>query len=486
LSQERVHASLVDIEALGIGPLRLEDLVDREALREMAASFESVFGLPIRIVSNTGISLASSTRELPLCAMVNEEPGGRRACSTVVAEVKRMRPEPGGKLTQTCFTGARYRVIPLAYEQGSIGRAILGPYLPPGEISVPESLLAIDERIRRERAEKLLPEMPRLDEGTVDTVAAHLVTVLDVILWSGHKALLTSKMHLASMRESYRELSEKTTALEQAFERQRELDRLKSNFLATISHELRTPLTSILGYSEMLAGGLAGPMSDAQLEFVQIIQSKSDQLLKLIMSLLDLSKLESGTVMMRRSDVAIGNVLAEAASTLAPAAAKKQITLTVDAPGDLPFVLGDPERLRQVFVNLTENALKFTPQGGSVQILARVVAEQAATADDEPGLVLLAPLRTMLEVRVIDSGIGIPEEERAKVFDPFYQVDQSPTREHGGTGLGLSIVKRLVEAHHGTVHIEGNEPQGAVFVVRLPASRASSPPSRGAISVRFA
>jgi two-component system, NarL family, sensor histidine kinase BarA len=299
--------------------------------------------------------------------------------------------------------------------------------------------------------------------------------------------LLTSKMHIASMRESYRELSEKNTALEQAYERQQELDKLKSNFLATISHELRTPLTSILGYSEMLVGGIAGELTGPQLDFVQIIQAKSDQLLKLIMSLLDLSKLESGTVMMRRSDVAIGSVLAEAASTVAPGATKKTVTLTVDAPGDLPLVLGDPERLRQVFVNLGENAIKFTPPGGTVQMVAR---QMATSVDDgteaEPGMVLLAPLRQMVEVRVSDTGIGIPEAERDKVFDPFYQVDQSNTREHGGTGLGLSIVKRLVEAHHGTVHIEGNDPTGAVFVVRLPASRPSSPPSHSAISVRFA
>ena len=487
MSHDPARAAIADFDAIGLGPLRLEDLVDREAMRGMVASFEKVFGVPVRIVSTSGVTLASSVNEFPICALVNEEPAGRRACSTVVSEVKRLRLVPQAGTTHACFTGARYRVMPIEYERGAIGRAILGPYLPPSVEEVPDTLLSVDDRIDPARAAELLPRMPRIDERTVEQVANHLVSVLDVILWSGHKALLTSKMHIASMRESYRELVEKTTALEEAYERQQELDKLKSNFLATISHELRTPLTSILGYSEMLAGGLAGPMAGPQLDFVQIIQAKSDQLLKLIMSLLDLSKLESGTVMMRRADVAIGAVLTEAASTLAPTAAKKGVALSVDAPADLPFVLGDPERLRQVFLNLAENALKFTPASGSVHLVARVVATpQDGTDADEPGLVLLAPLRQMVEIRVSDTGIGIPEEERAKVFDPFYQVDQSPTREHGGTGLGLSIVKRLVEAHHGTVSIEGNAPSGAVFVVRLPASRPSAPPSRGAISVRFA
>ncbi len=486
MSHDPAPAPIADIDALGLGPLRLEDLVDREAMRGMVASFEQVFGIPIRIVSTSGVTLASSVNEFPICALVNEEPAGRRACGTVVSEVKRLRLEPGSGTTHPCFTGARYHVVPIEYDHGPIGRAILGPYLPTSVQEVPDTLLAIDDRIDPARAAEVLPRMPRADERTVELLSSHLVSVLDVILWSGHKALLTSKMHIASMRESYRELVEKTSALEQAYERQQELDKLKSNFLATISHELRTPLTSILGYSEMLAGGLAGPLAGPQLDFVQIIQAKSDQLLKLIMSLLDLSKLESGTVMMRRADVAIGAVLTEVASTLAPSASKKGVALSVDAPADLPFVLGDPERLRQVFLNLAENALKFTPPSGSVQLVARVVAAPMALDGDEVGLVLLAPLRQMVEVRVADTGIGIPEEEREKVFDPFYQVDPSPTREHGGTGLGLSIVKRLVEAHHGTVSIEGNAPAGAVFVVHLPASRASSPPSRGAISVRFA
>jgi len=476
----------VDSLGLGLGPLRLEDLVDREAMRGMVSSIEQVFGIPLRIVSNSGVSLASSSREAPLCAMINEEPVGRRACGAIVSEVKRLRVTSSDGASHGCFTGARYRVVPIEYEGGTIGRAILGPYLPPSVESVPDTLLAI-EGVDPARAAELLPNMARATEAAAEQVAKHLVSVLDVILWSGHKALLTSKMHIASMRESYRELSEKNTALEQAYERQQELDKLKSNFLATISHELRTPLTSILGYSEMLVGGIAGELTGPQLDFVQIIHSKSDQLLKLIMSLLDLSKLESGTVMMRRSDVAIGSVLAEAASTVAPTASKKSVTLTVDAPADLPLVLGDPERLRQVFVNLGENAIKFTPPNGTVQIIARLMATQVDDGSaDEPGMVLLAPLRQMVEVRVLDTGIGIPAPERDKVFDPFYQVDQSSTREHGGTGLGLSIVKRLVEAHHGTVHIEGNDPTGAVFVVRLPASRPSSPPSRAAISVRFA
>jgi signal transduction histidine kinase len=311
----------------------------------------------------------------------------------------------------------------------------------------------------------------------LDQISDHLRAVLDLILFSGHKSLLTSTMHVASIRESFRELTEKNAELQAAYERLKELDRLKSNFLATVSHELRTPLTSIMGYSEMLAEGIGGPIGGEQLEFVQTIRTKSDQLLGLIMSLLDLSKLESGTMMVRRSEVAMAEVLSDAASTIAPAATKKGVELRIVVEEDLPAVLGDGERLRQVFTNLAENAVKFTEPGGSVVLSARALVEDP---DDLPGLVLVAPLRQEVEVRVADTGIGIPESQRTRVFDPFYQIDQSSTREHGGTGLGLSIVKRLIEAHHGAIRIEHNQPRGAVFVVTLPVVGASGPASGAA------
>jgi two-component system, NarL family, sensor histidine kinase BarA len=149
----------------------------------------------------------------------------------------------------------------------------------------------------------------------------------------------------------------------------------------------------------------------------------------------------------------------------------------------------DGERLRQVFLNLGENAVKFTPKGGTVTLRARMTAQGddgdiAPAALGGSGFALLAPTRARIEVRVIDTGIGIPLRERGRVFDPFYQVDSSSTREYGGTGLGLSIAKRLVDAHGGKISIEDNDPKGTVFVVVLPigvaavsaASRSSAPP----------
>jgi signal transduction histidine kinase len=276
------------------------------------------------------------------------------------------------------------------------------------------------------------------------------------------------------VRESYRELQQKNEKLQEAFDRLRELDRLKSNFLGVVSHELRTPLTSIIGYSEMLVEGIAGPLVGDQQKFVQTINDKGQQLLQLIMSLLDLSKLESGTMSMKKGTVVIGQLLGDVAATLAPKARKRSIEIECTVEPGLPDVQGDADRLRQVFVNLVDNAVKFSPEGGTIFITAGPQALDEELSDED-GFSLMQPSRRMIEVNVIDGGIGIPEEERERIFDAFYQVDSSSTREHEGTGLGLSIVKRLVDGHGGSVRVSANEPTGAIFSVVLPSAPQKSP-----------
>jgi two-component system sensor histidine kinase BarA len=455
------------------GRVNLEDMVDRDALDELCRSFVSLFGIPVRIYSKEGALLADTAGEQEICVYVNTTTEGRRACSSTVAAVRSRDAGPSGDVMHPCFTGAAYRIIALEYDSRLVGRIIVGPFLPATVVDAPRTLLDLAPSIDKDRAAALLAKMPRAKLETVTRIAAHLKASLDIILFSGHKAFVTSKMHLMSVRESYRQLEEKTARLQEAFDRLKELDRLKSNFLATVSHELRTPLTSIIGYSEMLSEGLAGQLTAEQLDFVKTIHGKGDQLLSLIMSLLDLSKLESGTMRMTMGPMRIEPVLAEVVSTLAPTARKKRVHLSLAPSGPLGALRGDPERLRQVFLNLVENAIKFTPADGSVTLSAAMNEDDGdapmGDADEEDsGLALLAPVRAVVEVRIADTGIGIPARERPRVFDPFYQVDSSSTREYGGTGLGLSIVKRLVEGHGGSIRIEDNEPTGTVFAVRLP------------------
>jgi two-component system, NarL family, sensor histidine kinase BarA len=454
--------------------LLLEDLVDRDALGEMVQSFYELFRVPLRIYSEQGALLADAAVQPEIYAYLNGLKRGRGAIAEVVSAVKNLSPGPDGKASYTCITGAVYRVSAITYDGRRIGRMILGPFLPPTLSELPTSLLEVDGDLDPTRAKELLVKMPRVREETVLQIARHLSRTLDLILFSGHRALLTSNMHLATVRENFRELQEKNEKLQQTYDRLKELDRLKSNFLATVSHELRTPLTSIIGYSEMLLEGIAGDLNGEQREFLGTIHDKGEQLLELIKGLLDLSKLESGTMSLKKKNVAVEPLVQDVAKTMEPTARKKGVTLKVEIESGLPEFWADPERMRQVLLNLTENAIKFTPSGGYVVLSGSLgVLEANLNADEGGGVVILSTKRTALVLRVADSGIGIPEPERERVFDAFYQVDSSSTREQGGTGLGLSIVRRLVEAHDGTVRIEGNRPQGAVFVVTVPLRRAT-------------
>ena len=473
MSTDEPAAVQVDrqLQGLTLGTdIRLQDLVDKDALRDMIRSFHALFGISLRIFAADGFLLAESVAEQEICRYIAGLSDGRMACMKTVAAARRVDPH-GRDATHPCFTGAQYHIFSIDYDGRRLGKAVLGPYLPADVTSVPPSLLAADSTLDPARALELLPRMPRAKAETITLISDHLRRTLDLILFSGHKALLTSQMHLSSVRESYRELQEKNQKLQDAFDKLSELDRLKSNFLGVVSHELRTPLTSIIGYSEMLVEGLAGELAGDQLKFVQTINQKGEQLLELIMSLLDLSKLESGTMALRKKFVSIDKLLGEVASTLEPKARKRSIAIECSVAPAVPPAQGDPERLRQVFLNLVDNAIKFSPEGSTVRAVASVASP--ANADAEAGFSLLEPQKRMIEVRVIDCGIGVPEEERDKIFDAFYQIDSSSTREHEGTGLGLSIVKRLVDAHGGRVSVSANEPTGAVFSVFLPVANAS-------------
>lgn len=460
MTKSRTDLTLADVA-------RLEDIVDRASLAEVCRSFFELFSLPIRVFSRDGTLLADVHEARAICRYVNTLPAGRSACSAHVGEVKDLDPE-NGPVVHSCFTGAVYRVVPIDYQGRRLGRFVVGPYLPAEVQHVPRSLLVLDPSLEQERAREALGEMPRVRKETAERLVAHLSRVLDLIVFSGHRAFLTSEMHVASVRESYRELAEKTEKLQHAYDKLRELDRLKSNFLATVSHELRTPLTSILGYSDMLAAGIAGPLNDEQREFVETIHSKGDQLLALITSLLDLNKLEQGRMDIHVEPVDVRTLIHDVAKTVAPQAAKKQITLELELADELPVVSADPIRLRQVLSNLVDNALKFSPEGARVVVAARP-AELEGNADGM-GIVLMAPVQAALELEVRDEGPGIPESERERIFDAFYQIDGGSTREHGGTGLGLSIVKRLVEAHRGEVSVESGPGRGSTFRVRIPVS----------------
>ena len=459
---------------------QLEELIDRDSLREVCRSFFDLFGLSIRVFSARGVLLASVHEERTICRYVNSLTRGRVACSETVAQAQMLVPQGSGTVVHPCFSGAVYHVVPIRYDDRQLGRIIIGPFLPADVNEVPNSLLTLDPNLEPERARLALAEMPRVREQTANRIASHLNGVLELILFSGHKAQLTSAMHLATVRENYRELGEKNARLQEAFDKLKELDRLKSNFLATVSHELRTPLTSIIGYSEMLEAGIAGELTSEQAGFVETIRSKGELLLQLISSLLDLNKLERGQLTISPEFIDPRAVLAEVRETCLPEAEKRRIKVELAWNDDIPLVQADPVRLRQILTNLTSNAIKFTADHGQVRLAIRATELRVATAEDDPdddpadasvgAALMMAPERAV-EFAVEDNGIGIANDELDKIFDAFYQVDGSSTREYGGAGLGLSIAKSLVQAHHGQIRVESEVGRGTTFFVTIPETQ---------------
>jgi signal transduction histidine kinase len=299
-----------------------------------------------------------------------------------------------------------------------------------------------------------------------DASLALCAETLDLLIHHAYARELAATTHEEAMRVTFAELTEHNARLSRAVARLEELDRLKSNFLATMSHELRTPLTSVIGYAEMMSEGLAGPISVDQKEYLTTILGKADQLLGLITAVLDVSSLESGRLALERTTLPLGDLVASELATFAPQAGRRGIAIQLEACEDT-VVVGDRRKIRQVVSSLVSNAVKFTPDRGKVEVALRrgplsgPGRGQGRGHDDDacPAIQLV----------VIDSGIGISRDQVAKIFEPFFQVDSSSTRAFGGTGLGLTLAKAYVEAHGGRIWVDTSPGQGSTFTATFPA-----------------
>jgi two-component system sensor histidine kinase/response regulator len=253
---------------------------------------------------------------------------------------------------------------------------------------------------------------------------------------------------LEAMRSSIEEA-------ESARKRAEEADKTKSQFLANMSHELRTPLNAIIGYDEAMLAGMAGEFTPQQTQLLGHIQHNSRRLLTLINDILDLSKIESGSTEFYFAPMSPIEVITDALNGVRSLADQKLITLDVEISDDLPtVVIGDAHRVEQVLVNLLSNAIKFTEQGG-VLVSANLLNDR------------------QWQFSISDTGIGIATDALTSIFEPFVQVDGSPTRKYKGTGLGLAITKKLVDGMRGSVAVESVVGSGTKFVVILPVDNAS-------------
>jgi signal transduction histidine kinase len=399
---------------------------------------------------------------------VNTLSNGERECAHTVGVVRDLEPN-GETIVHPCFTGAVYRIAPIVYQGRPIGRLVVGPYVPAEAEGPPASLTSIDDSIDVSEARCHFDQMPRMRAGIAEDLCDHLKGVVELLVFSGHRAQLASTMQVASVRENYRELAEKNEALKTSYDELKQLDQLKSTFLANVSHELRTPLTSIIGYTEMLESGAAGALSDGQAEFLKTIRGKADQLLGLISSLLDLGRLEAKSLELHHEAVDARALLSDVGSTIVPNANRRNVVLDINVADGTAKIWGDPVRLQQIVLNLADNALKFTHEGGEV-VLGAEPGELDTGGPAGLGAALFAASRPAVVLTVRDTGMGIPQENLSRIFDAFYQIDAGTTRSHGGAGLGLSIVKQLVDGHDGTIDVTSALGEGTIFTVKLPAA----------------
>jgi signal transduction histidine kinase len=250
------------------------------------------------------------------------------------------------------------------------------------------------------------------------------------------------------------QLSKQAIELASARDLAETANRARGEFLANMSHELRTPLNAVLGFSEILEKELFGPLGDARYrEFAQDIHKSGRHLLEVIGNILDLAKVDAGRLELYEDDIDIVEIMQICGRLMTEAASAGGVMLEVRPPAERPFIHGDATRIRQIFLNLLSNAVKFTPAGGSV-----ILSGQA----DEGGFAF----------SVIDTGIGMTEDEAVMAMQPFRQIDSSLSRRYQGTGLGLPLTKSLVSLHGGALDIRSAPGQGTTVTVWLPRQRA--------------
>ncbi|MFN2197568.1 MAG: GAF domain-containing protein [Anaerolineales bacterium] len=277
-----------------------------------------------------------------------------------------------------------------------------------------------------------------------------------VIIVSGPQPFSDTTLQFLTRLAGHASIALDNARLHQAVQ---QTNQAKSQFISVVVHELRIPMTAIKGYTDLLRQGAVGAVSEAQLNFLEVIRKNVDRMATLISDLSDLNRVESGRLKLAPSEISLYSVVQETVKSLGPKLAEKDQSLQVEVPEDLPELYADPQRIAQVFGNLLNNAWKYTPAGGAIQVRA----EHFPTAGDQP---------EHIRVSVADNGIGISAEDQESLFTPFFRSEAAAVREEQGWGLGLSVAKSLLDVMGGEIGAHSQEGSGSTFWFTLPVENS--------------
>jgi two-component system sensor histidine kinase BarA len=366
-----------------------------------------------------------------------------------------------------CLYGLAYSTRAILMEGDTIGYCTLGPYLPQAFHPPATEVQKRMGEAAAARLQEIHDSLTPLSRVDASAVLASSCGIVELLADYAYKISVAGQMQSISMEENYRMLLEKNRELQETKIRLEELDRLKSNILSTISHELRTPLTSIIGYSDMLLGQSGESLSGDQKKFIQTINEKGGSLLNMINKILDVASIEAGRFDMSRERYPVDQLVESAIDRVRRETPRLDVKIEYAPPEKSICTFGDPGTIEKAIYHVIDNAVKFSPPGGVVQVQMRRINPEMDSKDHK-GFVIMAPTMKSVEIMVRDFGPGVPDELKDKIFEPFFQADDTTTRSHGGLGLGLALVKQYVWANKGQILVESHDGMGATFFIRLP------------------
>lgn len=413
---------------------RLDQLLDPGRLGELLGSFYALFRIPVRLLSEQGASIVQAGQQTPLGELLSRSVAGSERLRQLSADLQELDTGPTGEVSYLAFSGARYHVVAVLHHGRRVGRAVLGPFLPPELVESPKTLLSVDPELDAELLHSSLMQLPRVKSDTARAISEHLALTIDLLVVSGHQQLATERLQLATLHESSRRVAGLEAELAEA--------RGEMN-------DLRDECWGVLGrFARWLSEFLESSPPDW--DRVSAIVRRSQALEPSAWS---------------PKPIDLPALLRAVQGELVAVAGEGGPQLCVHVDGEPPELRADPAVLQQALVQLGESALRSTPPAGRVRFVARSVPEHGG-----PGGALFAPPARGVEFCVEDDGASLSEEQKRLAVASFAASSDSVGRGRSG----LALARAHVEVLGGELRLENGEPTGLTAVIRLPAEHARS------------